>query len=141
MTCPPPPAQRNHKGWRSAPDAILPGHRWHPSGSRQGHSRHTGAQTTGRPWVARHQRHKWRSQDAMTHHPSTPKHQSSDKQNRSLNAVDEDKGGISEDVHEHGDGAACMVFAGGERERAMARSHQEIKIEVEETCPRVIAEC
>ena len=29
MTCPPPPTQRNHNGWRSAPDAILPGHRWH----------------------------------------------------------------------------------------------------------------
>ena len=26
MTCPPPPTQRKHKGWRSAPDAILPGH-------------------------------------------------------------------------------------------------------------------
>ena len=61
MASPPPPTQRNHKGWRSAPDAILLGHRWHPSGSRQGHPRYTGAQTTGRPWVARHQRHKWRS--------------------------------------------------------------------------------
>ena len=78
MTCPTPPKQRNHKGWRSAPDAILPGHRWHPSGSRQGHPRYTGDRTTGRPWVARHQRHNWRSQDA-THHPTTPKHQSSDK--------------------------------------------------------------
>ena len=52
---------------------------WDPSGSRQGHPRYTGARTTGRLWVARHQRHKRRSQDAMTHHPSTPKHQSSDK--------------------------------------------------------------
>ena len=58
MTCLPPPTQRNHKGWRSAPDAILPGHRWHPSGSGQGHPRYTGARTTERPWVARHQRHK-----------------------------------------------------------------------------------
>ena len=33
------PAQRNQKGWRSAPDAILPGHRRHPSGSPQGHPR------------------------------------------------------------------------------------------------------
>ena len=80
MTCPPPPTQRNHKGWRSAPDAILPGHRWHPNGSRQGHPRYTGSRTTGRPWVARHLRRKWRKQDALTHHPSTPKHQSSDKQ-------------------------------------------------------------
>ena len=84
MTCPHPPTQHNHKGWRSAPDAILPGHRWHFSGSRQGHPRYTGARTTGRPWVARHQRHKWRSQDAMTHHPNTPKHQSSDKQNQKI---------------------------------------------------------
>ena len=51
MTCPPPPTQRNHKGWRSAPDAILPGHRRHPSGSRQGHPRYTGAVTMGgRGW-------------------------------------------------------------------------------------------
>ena len=78
MTCPPPPTQRNHKGWRSAPDAILPGHRKHPSGSRQGHPRYTGARVTVRSWVARHQRHKCQSQDAMTHHPDSPTHMSSD---------------------------------------------------------------
>ena len=33
----------------------------------------------GRPWVARHQRHKWQSQDAMTHHPDSTRHMSSDK--------------------------------------------------------------
>ena len=33
MTCPPPLTQRNHKGWRSAPDAILPGHRKTPGSS------------------------------------------------------------------------------------------------------------
>ena len=37
---------------------------------------------------------------------------------RSLNAVDEDKGDISEEVRED---VACVVFAGGERERAVAR--------------------
>ena len=52
MTCPLPPTQRKHKGWRSAPDAILPGHRWHPSGFRQGHPLYTGALTAwgGRGW-------------------------------------------------------------------------------------------
>ena len=29
-TCPLPPTPHNHKGWRSAPDAILPGHRRAP---------------------------------------------------------------------------------------------------------------
>ena len=58
MTCPPPPTQRNHKGWRSAPDAILPGHRKHPSGvPARTPTVHWGLYN-GRPWVARHQRHK-----------------------------------------------------------------------------------
>ena len=34
----------------------------------------------GRPWVARHQRHKWQSQDAMTHHPDSTTQMPSDKQ-------------------------------------------------------------
>ena len=42
--------------------------------------RYTGARTTGRPRVARHQRHKWEGQDAMTHQPDSPTHTSSDKQ-------------------------------------------------------------
>ena len=33
----------------------------------------------GRPWVARHQRHKWQSQGEMTHHPDSTTHMSSDK--------------------------------------------------------------
>ena len=40
------------KGWRSAPNALLPGRRRDPSGSRQGHPRYIGARTTGRLWVA-----------------------------------------------------------------------------------------
>ena len=35
----------------------------------------------GRPWVARHQCHKWQSQEAMTHHPDSTTHMSSDKHN------------------------------------------------------------
>ena len=33
MTCPPPPRQRKHKGWRSAPDAIPA---WAPGGTPAG---------------------------------------------------------------------------------------------------------
>ena len=47
MTYPPPLTQRNHKGWHSAPDAILLGHRKHPSGSRQGHPLYTEATGNG----------------------------------------------------------------------------------------------
>ena len=55
--------------------------------------------------------------------------------NRSLDAADEDKGDISEEVHEDEDELHGVVFAGGKRERAMARSHQqEIKIEVDGRC-------
>ena len=46
---------------------------------RSCHPRYTGVRTTGRPRVARHQRHKWQSQDAMTHHPDSPTQMSSDK--------------------------------------------------------------
>ena len=59
MTCPPPPTQRNHKGWRSAPDAILPGHGRHPSGSGARTPTVHWGRYNGRPWVARHQRHEW----------------------------------------------------------------------------------
>ena len=74
MTCPLPPTQRNHKGWRSAPDAILPGRRWHSSGSRQGHPRHTGALTAwgGRGWPDTNATNG-EVTNAMMHHPSTPK--------------------------------------------------------------------
>ena len=74
MPCPPPPIQRNHKGWRSAPDAILPGHRRHPSGSRQGHPRYTGAVTTGgRGWPDTNDTNvKSRCNDASSKHSKTP---------------------------------------------------------------------
>ena len=64
-----PLARRNHKGWRFG-----------PSGSRQGHPRYTGAVTTEGCGRA-DQRQKWQSQDAMTHHPDSTTHMSSDKQN------------------------------------------------------------
>ena len=74
MTCPPPPIQRNHKGWRSAPDAILPGHRRHPSGSRQGHPRYTGAVATGgRGWPDTNDTSvNSRCNDASSKHSKTP---------------------------------------------------------------------
>ena len=60
----------------------------------------------------------------------------SESWNRSLKAADEDKGDISEEVREDERLAACVVSAGGVRDRAMARSHQqEVKVEVEENCP------
>ena len=37
----------HNKGWRSATDATLRGHRGHPCGSRQGHPRYTGARSRG----------------------------------------------------------------------------------------------
>ena len=43
------------EGWRFVPDTILAGISGHPSGSRQGHPRYTGARSVGRPWVARTQ--------------------------------------------------------------------------------------
>ena len=74
MTCPPPPTQRNHKVWRSAPDAILPGHRRHPSGSRHGHPRYTGAVTTGsHGWPNTNDTNvKSRCNDASSKHSKTP---------------------------------------------------------------------
>ena len=73
MTCPPPLAQRNHKGWRSAPDAILRGHRWHASGSWQGHPRYTGTITTGgRGWPDTNATNeKSRCNDASLKHSKT----------------------------------------------------------------------
>ena len=41
----------HNKGWRSATDATLPGHREHSCGSLQGHPRYTGARSRGgRGW-------------------------------------------------------------------------------------------
>ena len=46
---PRPPTRHNHKGWRSGDSSPWMSH--HPSGSRQGHPRYTGAVTTGgRGW-------------------------------------------------------------------------------------------
>ena len=46
------------------------------------------------------------------------------------------------EVHEDEDELNAWCLLEESRERAMARGHeQEIKIEVEETCPRVIAKC
>ena len=39
--------RQHNKGWRSATDATLPGHREHPCGSRQGHPRYTAARSRG----------------------------------------------------------------------------------------------
>ena len=67
-------------GWRSAPDAILPGHRrapqWVPARTPTVHLGPDNGEAVGGP----PQRHNFRSHDAMTHHPDSPTHKSSDKQ-------------------------------------------------------------
>ena len=79
ITCPPPPTKHNHKGWHSAPDAILPGHRrapqWVPARTPTVHWGPNNGEAVGGP----HQPPKGRSGHAMTHAQVSPTHKSSDK--------------------------------------------------------------
>ena len=69
--------RHNHKGWPVwwliTLDESSP--QWVPARTPTVHS----GRYDGRPWVARHQRHTWQSQDAMTHRPDSTTHMSSDK--------------------------------------------------------------
>ena len=45
-------AEQQPEGWRFVLIPFCLGISGHPSGSRQGHPRYTGARSAGRPWVA-----------------------------------------------------------------------------------------